>query len=1036
MATYDQTSRYSFAYVLALSIFVFLVDAMTPLGYAEWVLYVLPVLLCVLGSRADLPFRTALGLLPLMIAGYFLSPPGADPSVAIFNRAMAVFTVAGVAFLARRVIVEKLTAQHLMWIEKGRAEVARNILGEGSLSEISEKVVHALARYMGAQVAVCYRRRGDTLVRVASFALDGQAAPEEIAVGTGLVGAVAREGRAEIVRMVPEDYLPVQSATARTQPAQVLIAPITMDGRVTGVMEFGFLHAQPLNDELKLLSLVAEKIGSALRSADYRQHLKDLLEETQTQSEELQAQQEELRVTNEELAEHARALQESQSELEAQHSELEQANVQLEERNQLLEEQKRNLAAAQSALQQNTVELERANRYKSEFLANMSHELRTPLNSSLILSSVLAENKTGSLSEEQVRYARTIHSANSDLLTLINDILDLSKIEAGQVDLALEPVAVQGAVTALERTFEPLAAEKGLALRFAVEPGVPAELITDGQRLQQVLKNLLSNAIKFTQQGEVRLEVGAAGGRVRFAVHDTGIGIAPEQQEVIFEAFRQADGSTSRTFGGTGLGLSISRQLAALLGGDVSLTSTPGVGSVFVLDIPAVLQAPGQVPAVVSKPVPPAPAPLPAPAAPPRPAAVARPAKTQDLPAPTFVPDDRDRLSRERVILVIEDDEKFARIMYDMAHELGFDCLLAPTGTEAMRLAEQYKPSGILLDIGLPDQSGLAVLEKIKRNPATRHLPVHVLSVDDYTQSALELGAVGYALKPVARDQLIDAIGRLEKIMQTHARRVLIVEDNVALGESLAALLGGEDVEITHAGTVASALDLLSSRTFDCMVMDLMLPDGSGFDLLERIAQGGKYAFPPVIVYTGRVLTRDEEQRLQRYSRSIIIKGARSPERLLDEVTLFLHRVESSLPPDQQQMLKQARQRDNVFDGRRILVAEDDVRNVFALTSILEPLGATVVVARNGQEALARLEDAQPVDMVLMDLMMPGMDGLTATRELRKNPAFKRLPVIALTAKAMPDDRRLCLEAGASDYIAKPIVVDQLISLCRVWMPK
>ena len=407
-----------------------------------------------------------------------------------------------------------------------------------------------------------------------------------------------------------------------------------------------------------------------------------------------------------------------------------------------------------------------------------------------------------------------------------------------------------------------------------------------------------------------------------------------------------------------------------------------------------------------------------------------------EAPAPTSIPDDRNERRRDRLILVVEDDENFARILYDLAHEMDFDCIHASNGAEAIRLAEQHMPNGILLDVGLPDQSGLSVLEKIKRNPSIRHLPVHIISVDDYMQAAYEMGAIGYALKPAAREDLVKAIGRLENVLNTKARRVLIVEDNAPLRESLSAMLSAEDIEITHAGSIAEALDRLSSLTFDCMVMDLMLPDGSGYDLLEKISKGDKYAFPPVIVYTGRVLSRDEEQKLRRYSHSIIIKGARSPERLLDEVTLFLHRVESNLPPEQQKLLAQARQRDSVFEGRRILVAEDDVRNVFALTSIFEPLGANLIIARDGEEALQHLQEDERIDLVLMDLMMPKMDGLTAIRKLREQPQFKKLPVIALTAKAMADDRRDSLEAGASDYIAKPINVDQLVSLCRVWMPK
>ena len=1034
MPASHQTSRFIHAYILGISLVVFFIDIITALGFAEWILYAVPVVLCLRSSNPHLPVLTVVGLVPLLVAGYFLSPEGVTEVVSVFNRALALLTVVGIGALVRRTITDRLRAQRLMWLERGRSEVARNILGELTVSDVSEQVLHALARYMDAQIGAFYRLEGSVLVRTAGFALDVEHSSDRIPVGSGIVGEVARSGQADVLTDVPGDYLRVNSATGEALPAQLLVAPFTVDGKVYGVMEFGFLRKAPLDEECELVGLAAENIGSAVRSAEYRQHLKELLDETRRQSEELQAQQEELRVANEELTEQAAALQKSQAEMESQHAELEQINDQLEERNRLLEEQKRRLAAAQEAVERHAEQLERASRYKSEFLANMSHELRTPLNSSLILSSVLAENKSGTLTEEQVRYARTIHAANSDLLALINDILDLSKIEAGKVDLNREPVAIEAVMRDLRQTFEPLAADKGLALHFEADSGAPATLHSDRQRVQQVLRNLLSNAIKFTHAGEVRLTVsGGEAGRVFFAVSDTGIGIAPEQQDAIFEAFRQADGSTNRTYGGTGLGLSISRELAHLLGGEITLRSKPGAGSTFVLDIPVDL---------VSDAAPAAQAPA---AAIPQPPATPVAHSHSHLHLHSHAPaepvaetglfDDRDNRSRERIILVIEDDEKFARILYELAHEMGFDCLVAATGAEAIRLAEQFRPSGILLDVGLPDQSGLGVLERIKRNPATRHLPVHVISVSDYMQAAFELGAVGYALKPVAREQIVEAISRLDKVMRNEPRRVLIVEDNAALGESLAAMLRAEDIEITNARTVAQALDRLSANTYDCMVMDLMLPDGSGFDLLEHISRNGKYAFPPVIVYTGRELSRDEEQKLQRYARSIIIKGARSPERLLDEVTLFLHRVEAALPPDQQQMLQQARQRDAAFEGRRILIAEDDVRNVFALTSIFEPLGATLVIARNGKEALARLEEG-PVDLVLMDVMMPGMDGLTAIRELRKKPGFKRLPVIALTAKAMADDRRNSLDAGASDYIAKPIVVEQLLSLCRVWMPK
>ncbi len=1027
MPAFKQPIRFIYGYIVGLALFVFLIDSLTPLGYAEWVLYVLPVAMCLLGNQPQLPAVTAIALLPLLVLGYLLSPAGSDPTQAIFNRSMALLSVLGVAYIVRGTLDERRRARRLMWLEQGRAEVSRNILGEPSVELLAERVLHALARYMDAQVGAFYRLQGDTLVRYAGFALDPAHGAQAIPLGQGLAGEAARSEKPMVVSDLPPEYLRIESATGNTAPTQLLLAPYTQNGRVAGLMEFGFRRSQTLDEEVELLRLVAESIGSAMRSAEYRQNLKDLLEETQRQSEELQTQQEELRVTNEELAEQARVLQESQAELETRHTELEQANIQLAERNQLLEEQKRRLARAQADAERSTAELARAHRYKSEFLANMSHELRTPLNSSLILSSVLAENKDGTLTEEQVRYARTIHAANSDLLALINDILDLSKIEAGRFDVNVEEIVLEDALADLRRIFEPLAQRNGIVLYLEVAAGSPARLRSDPLRLQQILKNLLSNAIKITHQGEVRLIVSPGRAQhVCFTVRDTGTGIAPEQQEAIFEAFRQADGSTSRTYGGTGLGLSISRQLAQLLGGEVTVESTPGIGSAFTLEVPIVLEDADERVNVPS---------LPAQESAAAPAAAPMPPPDKAAPA-TSLPDDRATLQRERAILVIEDDEKFATILYELAHDMGFDCLLATTGAEAIAVAEQYKPSGILLDIGLPDQSGLGVLERIKRNPVTRHLPVHVISVDDYMQSAFELGAIGYALKPVAREQLVEAIGRLEMVMSRAARRVLIIEDNADLGTSLATLLAGDDVEITNVGTIAQALELLSNRTWDCMVMDLMLPDGSGFDLLERIAKGGKYAFPPVIVYTGRALPRDEEQRLRRYSRSIIIKGARSPERLLDEVSLFLHRVESTLPPNQQQMLKQARQRDAAFEGRRLLIAEDDVRNVFALTSIFEPLGAKLIIARDGREAMERLEQNPHIDLVLMDLMMPGMDGLTAIRELRKKAEYKRLPVIALTAKAMADDRRSCLDAGASDYIAKPFAVDQLLSLCRVWLPK
>jgi len=1017
--------------IAAISGLIFAIDTQTRIGYSEWLLYLLPVALTLFQPRPAAPFLVVGAQLVLLVLGFVLSPDGIPNEIGLVNRVMGTIVLLCIAFLVRKVIVERNRAQKLLWLQQGDSELSASMLGELDVVQLGEKALHTLARYVDAQVGLLYRVQGGLLVPTASYAIDRPLAElQSLALGQGLAGQVARDGSAVTLSDLPPDYLRVSSGAGHSALSRLLIVPATADGRMQGVLELGFIRAGAnVGDARELLQMVGEGIGVAIRSAMYRQHLSELLEETRRQSEELQVQQEELRQSNEELEEHSRVLRESQAQMEQQQSDLEQANTQLEERTQRLELQKARLIDVQKKMEASAAELERANQFKSEFLANMSHELRTPLNSSLILSQILADNKPGTLTAEQVRYAQTIHASNNDLLALINDILDLSKIEAGHMEMRPQPIAMEALIDPLRRMFEPLARDKGLAFRVSVASDAPASLVTDSQRLTQVLRNLLSNAIKFTARGEVVMEVAAAGPAVTFAVRDTGIGIPAEQQEMIFEAFRQADGSTSREYGGTGLGLSISRQLARLLGGEIRVQSAVGLGSTFTLEVAAALD--GNAPA----------APQPARSAEP----VARPAPPRSVPAeapatqpdaPAAIADDRAARGRERLILVIEDDPRFAAILYDLAHEQNFDCIHATTGDQGYQLAREHRPSAILIDVGLPDQSGMGVLERLKRDPDTRHIPIHMLSVDDHTHAALERGAVGFALKPVAREGLVAAIHRLEQQLKKDARRVLVVEDNAPLRENLALLLAGDDIEIVTAGTVAEALQQLSGATFDCMVMDLMLPDASGYQLLEQMAAGDKVSFPPVIVYTGRALSAEEEQRLRRYSQSIIIKGARSPERLLDEVTLFLHRVEATLPPNQRELLLQARQRDAAFEGRRILIAEDDVRNIFALTSILEPLGAELVVTRNGREAVECLDKRRDIDLVLMDLMMPEMDGLAATRAIRKQPEHARLPIIALTAKAMRDDRQHCLDAGANDYIAKPIDVDKLVSLCRVWMPR
>ncbi|HXP65967.1 MAG TPA: response regulator [Steroidobacteraceae bacterium] len=944
-------------------------------------------------------------------------------AVTLGGSGVLLFLIAGAAVVAAR---DFRARQAQAWIRSGQMGLSEQMQGDQPLERLGNNLLGFLASFVDAQVGAVYIAEAGHFRRFAGYAIPPDVAADSVRPGDGLLGQAAKDRRALRVREVPSGYLPISSSIGKGAPTELVVVPASVDGVVHAVLELGFFRGTDA-DQRELLSRASESIAIAVRAAKDRQRLEELLQETQQQAEELQSGAEELRVSNEELEEQGRALRESQSNLEVQQAELEQINSQLEEQTQLLENQKDELAKAQVVLTARSEELQRANEYKSEFLANMSHELRTPLNSTLILAKLLADNKDGNLTPAQVKFAQTITSAGNDLLALINDVLDLSRIESGKVELAPEAVAIAGVVDGLVKTFQPTADQNRLKFSCSIEPGVPEKIETDPQRLGQILKNLLSNAFKFTERGEVELRVfSPREGSVAFAVRDTGVGIAPHQQEVIFEAFRQADGSIHRKFGGTGLGLSISRDLAALLGGAVGVQSELGSGSVFTLTLPSAFQ-PGGAPQETRAQV----------AIAARIPGIVAPEKTK----PAAPEDDRASIAPGgRVILLVEDDAAFAMILRDLVHEMGFQCVMAASAAEGLSAADQYAPSAILLDVNLPDHSGLGVLDSLKHNPRTRHIPVHVLSVSDYRREALELGAIGYALKPAKREELVEALRRMEAKFSQSARHVLIVEDDPRQRESIRQLLSNGEVQITAVASARDALMHLRSTTFDCMVVDFNLPDLSGYDLLEKMSQQDDVAFPPVIVYTGRALSREEEQRLRRYSKSIIIKDARSPERLLGEVTLFLHQVEAKLPPEHQQMLKTARDRESTLDGRRVLVVEDDVRNVFALSSVLEPKGMTVIIARNGREALEALarssQDGTGIDLVLMDIMMPEMDGLTAMREIRKRSEWKNLPMIALTAKAMADDHDRSLAAGANDYIAKPLDVEKLLSLIRVWMPK
>jgi CheY-like chemotaxis protein/signal transduction histidine kinase/CHASE3 domain sensor protein len=913
------------------------------------------------------------------------------------------------------------------WLQAGQVGLSAAVLGDKTVQQMGDSLLDFLAPFLGAQAGAIFTSEGGQFERAALLGVPGDAViPHRFAAREGLLGRVAADGRAVVLRDVPEGYLTIGSALGRDKPRHLVIAPFKADGVVNAVIELGFMG--PVRERVEaLLAQVAEAAGVALRTAHYRTELQNLLEETQRQAEELQVQSEELRVSNEELEEQGRALKEQQARLEQQQVELEQTNSQLEEQTQQLEIQRDDLTRSTAAVELKARELEQASRYKSDFLANMSHELRTPLNSLLILSKLLGDNPHRNLTEEQVQFARTIHSSGNDLLNLINDILDLSKIEAGHIEMRPETVSLTRLADDLRQTFNPIAGERKLDFAIDIAGGCPSAVVTDRQRLEQVLKNLLSNAFKFTEKGGVKLSVTRDAHSLSFAVTDSGIGVSADQQQAIFEAFRQADGSISRRYGGTGLGLSISRELARLLGGSIGLESQPGEGSTFTVTLPLAYD-----PTIVA----PRPEPAPAAAGPPRPAA------PPPRPLPPFeVDDDREHLeTSRRILLVVEDDQPFARIVRDLAREAGFQCLVAGTAQDALELAKRFRPSAIVLDIGLPDQSGLAVLDRLKRDDETRHIPIHVVSAADHAHTALALGAVGYLVKPVKREDLAEALQTLEAQLTRTVRRVLIVEDDPVQRDAVSRLLSSGEVETVGAGTAAECLRLLKAQTFDCMVLDLSLPDASGYSLLETLSGEGDYAFPPVIVYTGHDLTAEDEQKLRRYSSSIIIKGAKSPERLLDEVSLFLHQVVADLPAEQQRMIHEARNRDAVLEGRRILIVEDDIRNVYSLTSILEPRGVIVEIARNGEEALEvlgrRADGAHPIELVLMDVMMPVMDGLDATRRIRQDPRWTKLPVIMLTAKAMPDDQERCLASGANDYMAKPLDVDKLLSLVRVWMPR
>jgi len=935
------------------------------------------------------------------------------------------------------------------WNKTGKNEINGLIVGEGDINILAREVIGFLAGYLSAQIGTLYLASDHGALTLAgSYAFSKRKSLAAIIEpGEGLVGQAAVEKDIISITNIPPDYIRINSSFGDSPPRNIIAVPFTFENRTMGVMELGSFE-EFSDEKLDFLRDVSNSIAIAFNTVQNQAKLMELLSETQRQATQLQVQEEELRAANEELEEQTLSLRQSEEKLRQQQEELQVVNEELEEKNDFLEKQKEQIALKNSALEdvrreleQRARELEVTGKYKSEFLANMSHELRTPLNSLLLLSRDLADNAGGNLTTEQVESAKIIRKSGVELLHLIDEVLDLSKIEAGRMTLQLTDVRLDELARHVEPTFRRLAADKGVALEIIIDESLPESIRTDTQRLEQILKNLLSNAFKFTDKGSVTIEFHRPGAAVKLSrsglsgeravgisVRDTGIGIPEDKRMSVFEAFQQADGGTNRKYGGTGLGLSISRELARLLGGEIQLVSQVGKGSTFTLYLPFDLPRKDEEPekngkAVEKRPTPPAVRPAP-------------PMLDEELTV-SLIQDDRIEIQQgDKSILIIEDDENFARILLDRCHSKGFSALVTSTGESGLMMAEQYLPAAIILDIKLPGMNGWTVLNALKSNPATRHIPVHMMSVEEASIDALQRGAIGFLTKPVDRDDLDDAFKKLEKMVEKKIKDLLIVEDSAQQRLGIVSLIADTDVRIVEVGNGADAISALRAKSFDCMILDLGLPDMTGSELLHRLQDNSDIRMPPVIVYTGKDLTREEEKELRKHAESIIIKGVRSEDRLLDEVALFLHKTVSTMPARRRDIIINLHDRDAMLSGKTILVVDDDMRNLFALSKILSERGMNVIKAEDGKRALDLLEMEPVVDLVLLDVMMPVMDGYQTARAIRARARFNNLPIIALTAKAMKDDRDKCIAAGANDYLSKPVDVDRLLSMLRVWLYK
>jgi CheY-like chemotaxis protein/signal transduction histidine kinase/HAMP domain-containing protein len=958
------------------------------------------------------------------------------------------------------------------WLKTNLAKFTRMLQGQRELENVTKLILKELAPLVSAQQGLFYlmemgENRSSYLKLIGSYAYtERKNLSNRFSLGEGLVGQCALEKERILLTQVPGDYIKISSGLGEATPFNVVVLPVLFEGQVTAVIELASFYR--FNDiHLSFLDQLTESIAIVINTIAASMRTEELLKQSQSLAEELQTQQKELTETNQRLEQQAQSLRSSEELLKRQQEQLQQTNEELEEKAELLSLQNREverknqeIEQARQAVEDKAEQLSTTSKYKSQFLANMSHELRTPLNSLLILARLLADNSDNNLTEKQVEYANTIYAAGNDLLSLINDILDLAKIESGKVSVEIQETSFHDLENYIDRSFRQIAQERKLDFRLHFDARLPRAIYTDAKRLQQIIKNLLSNAFKFTEKGYVSLNVsmvtsGWSSGEnilnraesvIAFAVSDTGIGIPRDKQQIVFEVFQQADSTTSRKYGGTGLGLSISREIARLLGGEIRLVSEVGKGSTFTLYLPQYYlnnyTLPGDDFSVGER------------------DAVSRRERDREsslvedlrasedsqlltekqrllLLSEKAIEDDREIIQRgDRSLLIVEDDLNFARILLDMAREQNFKVIVANRGDAGLAMAREFQPAAIVLDIRLPVMDGWTILDRLKHNSNTRHIPVHIITVEEGRQRGLQQGAIAYLQKPIDSEALSEALKQIKIFVERPVKNLLIVEDDEMQRQSIVELIGNSDVASTGVDTGAAALEAIASQHFDCLVLDLGLPDMSGFELIEQIKKRSNSNYLPIIVYTGKELTPQEETQLRRISEAIVIKDVRSPERLLDETALFLHRVQANLPPSQLKMLERSQQNDSVLSNKQVLIVDDDVRNIFALTSLLETYQMEIFYAENGRDGITILQNNPNISIVLMDIMMPEMDGYETMRNIRACSQFQSLPIIALTAKAMKGDREKCIEAGASDYITKPIDNQQLLSLLRVWLYK